>query len=65
VYFILVVSEVIVQQEHLGMADMKEEHAKDISGKDNSEALNSLMSMLKGQFTDLIKYAECTVRKFF
>jgi hypothetical protein len=41
---------------------------KDISGKldevadvakDNSEALNSLTSMLKGQFTDLIKYAEC------
>jgi hypothetical protein len=27
--------------------------------KDNSEALNSLTSMLKGQFTDLIKYAEC------
>jgi hypothetical protein len=45
-----------------------EEHAKDISAKldevtdvakDNSEALNSLTSMLKGQFTDLIKYAEC------
>jgi len=40
---------------------------KDISGKldevadvakDNSEALNSLTSMLKGQFTDLIKYAK-------
>jgi hypothetical protein len=50
------------------MADVKEEHAKDISGKldevadvakDYLEALNSLTSTLKGQFTDLIKYAEC------
>lgn len=45
-----------------------EEYVKDNSGKldeltgfakDNSEALNSLTSMLKGQFSDLIKYAEC------
>ena len=27
--------------------------------KDNTECLNSLTSMLKGQFSDLIKYAEC------
>lgn len=30
--------------------------------KDNSDALNSLSSMLKGQFLDIVKYAECKRR---
>jgi len=49
-----------------------EEYAKDNSGKldslsedvqYNTEALNSLTSMLKGQFSDLIKDVEC--KKYF